>query len=92
MLPNAFAGQANPPTKKDLASVLGRADLLWQDLVTDLQRDLKLDAAEWNTYSVKAGWSLRLKLKKRNIVYLGPRAGCFLASFILGDKALAAAR
>jgi len=92
MLPNAFAGQANPPTKKDLASVLGRADVLWQDLVTDLQRDLKLDAAEWNTYSVKAGWSLRLKLKKRNIVYLGPRAGCFLASFILGDKALAAAR
>ena len=92
MLPNAFVGQAKPPTAKDLASALGQTDVLWQGLVTDLKRDLKLDAEEWNTYSVKAGWSLRLKLKKRNIVYLGPRAGCFLASFILGDKALAAAR
>ena len=41
---------------------------------------------------IKAGWALRLKLKKRTIVYLGPREGCFRASFILGDKAVAAAR
>ena len=31
-------------------------------------------------------------MKKRNIVYLGPGTGCFLASFALGDKAVAAAR
>jgi hypothetical protein len=92
MLPNAFAGQAKRPTEKELASALGQADVLWKDLVTDLKRDLKLDGEEWNTYSVKSGWSLRLKLKKRNIVYLGPRAGCFLASFVLGDKAVAVAR
>ncbi len=60
--------------------------------MTDLKHDLKLDGEEWNSYSVKAGWSLRLQLKKRNIVYLGPRTGWFLASFILGDKAVAAAR
>jgi len=92
VLLNPFAGQAKAPTRMDLASALGQADLLWQDLVTDLKRDLKLDADEWNSYSVKAGWSFRLKLKKRNIVYLGPRTGYFLASFIFGDKALAAAR
>jgi len=90
--PNAFAGHAKQPTEKELASVLGKTDGLWQELVADLKRDLKLDGKEWNTYSVKAGWSLRLQLKKRNIVYLGPRDGCFLASFILGDKAVAAAR
>jgi hypothetical protein len=33
-----------------------------------------------------------LQSKKRNIVYLSPRAGSFLASFALGDKAVAAAR
>ena len=92
MLPNAFAGRATAPTTKDLASALGQTHVLWQGLVTDLTHDLELDAAEWNSYSVKAGWSFRLKLKKRNIVYLGPRAGCFLASFVLGDKALAAVR
>jgi Protein of unknown function (DUF3788) len=35
---------------------------------------------------------LRLQRKKRNIVYLGPRMGWLLASFVLRDKAIAAAR
>ena len=92
MLRNAFAGRAKRPTERELASVLGLADALWRGLVADLKRDLKLDGEEWNSYSVKAGWSLRLQSKKRNIVYLLPGAGCFLASFALGDKAVAAAR
>ena len=65
---------------------------MWKHLVADLQRELKLDAAEWHSASVKLGWSLRLQRKKRNIVYLGPRQGGFLASFALGDKAIAAAK
>ena len=35
--------------------VLGESHFLWQDLVADLKRDLKLDGDEWNCYSVKAG-------------------------------------
>ncbi len=92
MLRNAFVGQSKRPTEKQLASVLGESHALWRRLVADLKRELKLDKEEWNSYSVKAGWSLRLQLKKRNIVYLSPGDGCFLASFALGDKALAAAR
>ena len=52
----------------------------------------KLTVQEWNSYSPKAGWSLRLKRKGRNIVYLGPCQGAFRAAFVLGDKAVAAAR
>jgi hypothetical protein len=92
MLRNAFIGQSKRPTETELASVLSGSHALWQQLVADLKRELKLDKEEWNSYSIKAGWSLRLQLKKRNIVYLSPGAGCFLASFALGDKALAAAR
>jgi hypothetical protein len=92
MLRNAFAGQAKRPTETELASALGAADGLWKELVANLKRELKLDAQEWNSYSVKAGWSLRLQSKKRNIVYLAPGVGCFLASFALGDKAVAEAR
>ena len=41
--------------------------------------------------SSRSGWSFRLQKKKRNLVHLGPRTGWFLASFILGKKAIAAA-
>ena len=89
---NVIIGYSKQPTKKELASVLGRTDGLWRMLVSELKRDLKLDRQEWNSYSIKAGWSLRLQSKQRNIVYLGPRQGYFLAAFILGAKAVVAAR
>jgi hypothetical protein len=47
---------------------------------------------EWNSYSLKAGWALRLKLKKRNILYMSPCRNCFQVALILGDKAVNAAR
>ncbi len=40
----------------------------------------------------KWGWSLRLKQKKRAIVYLTPCAKYFLAGFALGEKAVQAAQ
>ena len=40
----------------------------------------------------KYGWALRPALKKRTILYLGPCDGCFRVSFVLGDKAVIAAR
>jgi hypothetical protein len=89
---NAFVGHAIQPTEPELASVLGKSHTLWQSLVAELRQDLKLDGEEWNSYSIKAGWSLRLQRKKRNIVYLSPRQGYFLAAFSLGDKAIAATK
>jgi len=48
--------------------------------------------SEWKSSGAKYGWSLRLKVKKRNIVYLSPCDGCFRVAFILGDRAVTAAR
>ena len=90
--PNAFAGQKTKPSDAALASALGASLSLWNKLVSELKRELKIDTVEWHTASAKWGWSLRLQSKRRNIVYLGPREGCFLAAFALGDKAIAAAR
>jgi len=89
---NAFAGRNEKPTEKALAVALGPSLALWKSLLEKMKHDLKIDLAEWHTGAVKHGWSLRLQLKKRNIVYLGPREGSFVASFALGDKAVAAAR
>ncbi len=89
---NAFAGQKLRPTEKAVATVLGSTLPLWKSLVDDLKEELKIDTAEWHSSSAKYGWSLRLQLKKRNIVYLGPRHGWFVAAFALGDRAVIAAK
>jgi hypothetical protein len=87
MEPNAFIGKKTKPTNRELALALGRAFPLWERLLSDLHLN-----PEWNSYSVKAGWALKLKQKERTILYLSPCKGCFRASFVLGDKAIAVAK
>ena len=88
MSPNAFIGWTKPPTDEELSTELGAARALWDELLTELA----LPIQEWNSYSPKAGWSLKLKLKKRTILYLSPCHDSFRVGFILGDKAMEAAR
>ena len=79
------------PTPEELAAELGPSMELWDRLVSGLAEG-GVTGQEWNSYSRKAGWALRLKRGDRNIVYLSPSQGCFMASFALGDKAMQAAR
>lgn len=92
MVANAFAGKAAHPTDDELAEALGPAKLTWDRLLEELAQECALATREWNSYSRKAGWSLRLKHGERNIVYLSPGKGSFMASFALGDRAVEAAR
>jgi len=89
---NAFAGQAEAPSEKAVEAALGESHPLWTQLIAELKRELNLDGEEWNSSGLKYGWALRLQLKKRNIIYLGPRFGSFMTAFVIGDKAVAAAR
>jgi hypothetical protein len=91
-LTNAFIGKLKQPTDDELTEALGPAQAIWNQLLDELADQYNLVVQEWNSYSPKAGWAMRLKLKKRNIVYLSPCQGCFLVSFALGDKAIQAAR
>jgi hypothetical protein len=88
MSPNAFIGSTEPPTDEELSTELGAARVLWDELIAELA----LPIQEWNSYSPKAGWSLKLRLKKRTILYLAPCHGSFRVAFVLGDKAMEAAR
>jgi hypothetical protein len=92
MSPNVFIGKTKQPTDGELTTSLGPARATWDQLLADLDRECGVNIQEWNSYSPKAGWSLRVKRKARTIVWLGPRAGSFIAAFILGDKAMRAAR
>jgi hypothetical protein len=87
---NAFIGRTVVPTPKEVAAVLGTTAELWDQLV-DWLAEQGAAIQEWNSYSPKAGWALRLKHKKRNIIYLAPCAGHFRVALIFGEKAVAAA-
>lgn len=86
-MPNPFIGRPSAPSDADLAAALGPAKPLWDRLRAALPLD-----PEWHSYSKKAGWSMRLKSRDRNIVYLVPGNRAFEVSFALGDRAIAAAR
>jgi hypothetical protein len=89
--PNAFIGIKDHPTAQQLATALGPSVEIWDRLVQWLAGQ-GASRQEWKSTSAKYGWSLRLKSKNRTIVYLGPCQGCFRTAFVLGDKAVAAAR
>ena len=92
MLANAFLERLEPPTDTEVKRELAEAKGLWDELITVVAKHHGVDIREWNSYSKKAGWALKLKRGDRTIVYLSPGKGAFLASFALGEKALSSAR
>lgn len=89
--PNAFVGHAMLPTTEEVDVALGTSAPLWHEFVEWAHQHGAPDE-EWKCTSPKHGWSLRLQLKKRNIVYLSPCAGCIRVAFLLSDRAMEAAR
>lgn len=87
---NAFIGKATKPTDNELAEALGDTKPIWDQLLKDFAQAYGVDTHEWKSYSIKAGWALRLFRKKRTIVWMAPCPGYFQVMFILGDKAMKA--
>lgn len=88
---NAFAGHTEAPSGAELSAALCTARAAWDQCLHDLQTANLADRHEWHSYSVKAGWALRVLHGKRTIVWLSPLAGSFRVGFILGEKAVEAA-
>jgi hypothetical protein len=92
LLPNAFIGRPERPTDTDLAEALGATKPLWDRLIADMADRHGVTILEWRCYSLKTGWALRLKRAKRTILWMSPCEGSFRVSFILGERAVLAAR
>jgi hypothetical protein len=90
--PNPFVGFPSPPEPADIRRVLGRSAAAWDALRTNISEHFGQVTESWALPAKKHGWSLRLKLKKRTILHLGPRSKHFIAVLILGEKAVAALR
>ena len=90
---NAFRAKPTQPSEAELAAALGPSTKLWNEFIQWMADEEGVATQEWKGICVnRYGWSLRLKQKSRNIVYLGPGEGCFMVSFVLSDKALQQAK
>lgn len=79
------------PSGAEVAAALGSAARAWDELLAWLNGQ-KIDCQEWKSISPKYGWSLRPAVKKRTVLHLSPCEGSFRVVFILGDRAVAAAK
>jgi hypothetical protein len=88
---NAFVGHPERPTTEEVDTALGPSAPLWHEFV-EWAHAHGAEGEEWKCASPKYGWSLRLQHKKRNIVHMAPCPGYVHVAFVLGERAVAAAK
>ena len=88
---SVFDDKALEPAAAAVAEALVGAADLWTDLKAQLASQYDPLAEDWVFSGKKWGWSLRLKHKKRAVLYMTPSTGYFYAGLALGEKAVAAA-
>jgi Protein of unknown function (DUF3788) len=88
---SVFDDKARQPEDTDLATALKHSFVFWNELKTLMEARFTPLSLQWGFAGQTYGWGLRLKHKKRTILYMTPCKGYFLASFALGEKAVNAA-
>jgi hypothetical protein len=92
MVLSGFDDRSRQPTDGDVAKAIGKTKVLWDDLKRRIAAAHDPLEEEWTFAGKNYGWSLRLKRKKRAVLYMTPKEGFFGVGFALGEKAVAAAR
>ena len=85
---SAFDDKSKEPLRGELIEVLGQATHLWDQLISNIRSRFDPLVEEWGFAGKKWCWALRLKNKKRAVLYLTPADGFFYAGFALGQKAV----
>ena len=88
---SAFDDKSQEPNIADLEDTLGRSSAHWNSLVSHIEATYPPLEKTWGFAGAKWGWSLRLKQKKRTVLYMTPCSKHFLVGFALGEKAVKAA-
>lgn len=89
MTVNVFLDKARAPTPTMVANALGARVTYLHELKRHVQAPL---VEEWKYYGKSIGWTLKLLLGKRNLCFVTAADGHFAVSFVLGDKAVEAAK
>lgn len=86
MAESIFGDKANPPDEAALADALKDRKTLWDQILA-----LCGGSGEWKFYTKAAGWTYPVKLGKRTLFYMLPKAGCIRLTFVYGPRAVEAA-
>jgi hypothetical protein len=89
---SAFDDKSKAPNKRSLKATLGKTSAHWDSLIVHIAAEYPPLDETWNFAGAAWGWSLRLKQKKRTVLYMTPCSGYFLVGFALGEKAVKVAR
>ena len=89
---SALDDKSKKPTARSVKAVLGRARGHWDSLVAHVASEYEPLEQQWGFAGAAWGWSLRLKQRKRTVLYMTPCRGHFVVGFALGEKAVKAAR
>jgi hypothetical protein len=84
---SVFEEKDKQPTEEDLESALGNTYHAWKVLCDFVSEKYPKATTEWKYSGIKYGWGMRLRDKKRAIIYLTPSSGIFQFGLVLGEKA-----
>jgi hypothetical protein len=79
------------PNNDMIASALGGAYSLWEELKNHMYEEYPAITEEWKFYGKAAGWSCKIVSKKRNLLFFVPLKDDFRLRIVLGEKATAVA-
>ncbi len=85
-----FVEKSKKPTAAALSSALGSTADSWTGFLEYVHEQHSPVTEEWKF--MKSGWVLVPKRKTRTVCYLFPAEGYFTVAFVLGEKAVEAAR
>ena len=89
---SALTDKSHEPTDDEVRQALGNAYEVWTHLIDAVAEQIGPVSPTWGFTSKSTGWGLRIRQKDRIILYMTPQTGKFLASFALGERAVAAAK
>lgn len=88
---NVFDDKSLVPDGTSVLKALGETGNLWLELRREVQEDYGPAIEEWKYYGPKSGWTMRFVSTRGNLFFFNVIRGGFSLSFVLGEKAAAAA-
>jgi hypothetical protein len=87
---SVFPDKSKKPDTRRLNKALGESAPYWKAIQAYIIKKHGEALEEWKYYGPKAGWVLKVLLKRRNLFFLTPLKDYFRITFVFGDKAASA--